>query len=237
MEIIRKYVAKRFRWLAYMKRYAVALSDSSYPTKITYSQHKEDCEIATMLNDFDLTTGIYIDVGANQPSYISNTYLFYRKGLNGILIEPDESNFSLLQKFRPRDISIRALVGSLSKVCQFNYSIFSVLNSVKSIPESTLLRQEYIPQVTLDEVVDCINPKWIYLLNTDTEGHDLEVLRGANETLQRTLLVCTEYHGDQERLELEKYMSDNLFAPVFSNDLNIIFRNTKPFDSYKTNKV
>ena len=103
-------------------------------------------------------------------------------------------------------------------------------NSVHPREKSMLFREEYIPQITLDEVVDCINPKWIYLLNTDTEGNDLEVLRGASQTLKRTLLVCTEYHGDNERLELEEYMSENLFSPVFSNSLNIIFRNTKSFE-------
>ncbi len=226
------FVARRFRWIIYIKRYMKAWLDSLLPIKATYSQDGEDCEIAKILNGLDLTTGIYIDVGANQPSHISNTYRFYKQGLSGILIEPDESNFSLLKRFRDRDISIRALVGSVSKICKFNYTVFSVYNSIYPREESMLFKEEYIPQITLDEVVDCINPKWIYLLNTDTEGNDLEVLRGASQTLKRTLLVCTEYHGDNERLELEEYMSKNLFSPVFSNSLNIIFRNTKSFDNW-----
>ena len=227
---LKTFIARRLRWIIYTKRYMKAWLDYLLPTKSTYSQDGEDCEIAKILNGLDLTTGIYIDVGANQPSHISNTYRFYKQGLSGILIEPDESNFSLLKRFRDRDISIRALVGSVSKICKFNYTVFSVYNSIHPREESMLFREEYIPQITLDEVVDCINPKWIYLLNTDTEGNDLEVLRGASQTLKRTLLVCTEYHGDNERFALEKYMSKNLFSPVFSNSLNIIFRNTKSFD-------
>jgi FkbM family methyltransferase len=240
MEKLKILIAKRLRWIIYTKRYVIAWFDCLLPTKASYSQDGEDCEIAKILNGFDLTTGIYIDVGANQPSHLSNTYLFYKQGLSGILIEPDESTFSLLKHFRGRDISIRALVGSICKICKFNYTVFSVYNSVHPRPESMLFREEYIPQITLDEIVDCINPKWIYLLNTDTEGNDLEVLRGASQTLKRTLLVCTEYHGDKDRLALEEYMNNNSFYPVFSNSLNIIFRNTNSFDNliqYKENKM
>ena len=240
MKKLKTFIVRRFRWVVYTKRYVRAWLAHLLPTKTTYAQHGEDCEIAKLLNGLDLTTGIYIDVGANHPSHISNTYLFYRQGLSGILIEPDASDFSLLKLFRERDIAIRAVVGSVSKICKFNYSVISVRNSVHSIPESNFLRQEYIPQITLDEVVDCINPEWIYLLNTDTEGNDLEVLRGANQVLKRTLLVCTEYHGKKERFALEEYMSENSFCPVFSNSLNIIFRNTKFFEDlmqYKKNKI
>ena len=230
----------RFEWVVYTKRYMHAWLDHLLPTKTTYAQHGEDYEIAKLLNGLDLTTGIYIDVGANQPSRISNTYLFYRQGLSGIVIEPDETDFPLLKIFRERDIAIRAVVGSVSKICKLNYSVFSVHNSVHSIPESKLRKQEYIPQITLDEVVDCINPKWIYLLSTDTEGNELEVLRGGNQALKRTLLVCAECLSKKEKFALEEYMSENSFYPVFSNRLNIIFRNTKLFDDlmqYKKNKI
>ena len=134
MDKLSIFIARRFRWFVYTKRYVRAWVDRLLPTKATYAQHGEDCEIAKLLDGLDLTTGMYIDVGANQPSHISNTYLFYRQGLSGILIEPDESNFSLLKRFRERDIAIRTLVGSVTKICKFNYAVFSVYNSVHTIP-------------------------------------------------------------------------------------------------------
>jgi len=225
MEKFKNFASRQFRWVVYIKRYVYALLDHILPPKSTYAQHNEDCEIEKLLDGFDIKTGIYIDIGANQPSYISNTYLFYRKGFNGILVEPDQSNLSLLKLFRNRDITIRTVVGSSSKLCKFNYAISSVLNSVQSIPKSSLLKQEYIPQITVDEIVNCVNPTWIYLLSTDTEGNDLDVLRSANQTLKRTLLVCTEYHGEQEMSELETYLKENSFELVFSNHVNLIFRN------------
>jgi FkbM family methyltransferase len=227
MKSFSHWISKQFRGLVYTKRYSRALFDHLLPARSTYAQHHEDCEFNKLLDGLDLSTGVYIDIGANQPSYISNTYFFYKKGLNGILIEPDESNVLLLKRFRNRDITIKAVVGSTPKLCRFNYAIASVHNSVQPLPASSLLKQEYIPQITVDEIVECINPKWIYLLTTDTEGNDLEVLRGSSQALKRTLLVCTEYHGDQERLQLEKYMQENSFERIFLNSVNLIFRNTE----------
>ncbi|MBE9031008.1 FkbM family methyltransferase [filamentous cyanobacterium LEGE 11480] len=203
--------------------------DCRLPSRRTYSQQGEDRRLAQMLEPFDLTTGIYIEVGANQPSHLSNTYLFYRRGLQGILVEPDESNYSLLRRFRPRDITVRALAGADSKLCQFNYAIFSVLNSVHALPESQVLRTEYIPQVQLDEIVELVNPEWIYLLSTDTEGHDLAVLQGAEKALERTLLVCAEYHDEVSLSELEDYMAQHDFQPIFRNGLNLFFQNMPLF--------
>src|SRR4051812_46477871 len=76
------------------------------PVKSSYSQHGEDALVAELLGGYDLSAGIYVDVGANHPIRLSNTYLFYRKGHHGILIEPNRSLLSLLEKFRKRDIPL-----------------------------------------------------------------------------------------------------------------------------------
>lgn len=90
--------------------------------------------------------------------------------------------------------------------------------------EAEILRQEYIPQITIDQVVQHINPEWIYFLSIDTEGYDMEVLRGSREALKRTFFVCVEYHGTEEKSALERFMRENSFRNVYSNDLNLIFR-------------
>jgi FkbM family methyltransferase len=220
------FVSRNLRWLVYSKRYLKALIDSRLPIKASYAQHGEDCEIVKLLSGLNLQAGIYIDVGANQPSYISNTYLFYKQGLKGILIEPDASNARLLKHFRSSDIIIQSLAGQFSALRKFNYSVSSVRNSVQDIPASMLLESAYLPQLSIDDIVDSIQPEWIYLLSTDTEGNDLNVLKGASEALKKIFLVCSEYNDDQEMSELTQYMYEHSFELVFSNHVNAIFRNT-----------
>jgi hypothetical protein len=62
----------------------------------------------------DLRGGIYVDVGANHPTSISNTFLLYRHGLHGVTIEPNPELSQLHRRFRRRDVVVS--VGS-SKAC------------------------------------------------------------------------------------------------------------------------
>lgn len=220
------WLSRKFRGGVYIKRYLRAAADHFAGCHPSYSQNQEDVEIERQLQGIDLRDAVYVDVGANQPTHLSNTYRFYRQGRRGILVEPDESNVALLKRFRPRDVVVRSLAGSDSRLCKFNYSIYSVCNSVHEVPEHELLRTDYIPQLTLDQIVDCVSGSWIFLLSIDTEGHDLEVLKGAVESLKRTLLVCVEFHGEAEKSALVDFLGDHGFRVSFSGELNMIFRNS-----------
>jgi hypothetical protein len=77
-----------FRPLINAKRFWVAARDALSPVRESYAQHGEDRYIRQQLSGVDLTSGIYVDIGANQPTQISNTYLFYRAGGSGVAIEP-----------------------------------------------------------------------------------------------------------------------------------------------------
>jgi hypothetical protein len=83
------WFARAFPFLVLTKRYLMAAKDAWLPQKQSYSQYGEDIYVAELLCGIKQGSCIYIDVGANQPSQISNTYLFYRKGFRGILMEPN----------------------------------------------------------------------------------------------------------------------------------------------------
>ena len=218
---------KTFRFLVFFKRYLVAFIDSIIPIRYTYSQHGEDEFVFKMLLKHDIKDGIYIEVGANQPTSISNTYLFYRQGLQGILIEPDESLVFLLKKFRPRDTVIQSCCGAISGLVKLNFSYSSVLNTIGNLQSEDILKHEYIPQITLDQIVDLILPKWIYFLSIDTEGYDYEVLQGASRTIDITYIICIEYNNLEEKNKILTFLTSKHFVLVQDNNLNMIFHNTK----------
>jgi FkbM family methyltransferase len=220
---------KAFRFLVFLKRNLVALIDNITPVKHTYSQHGEDEFVCKMLLKNNINDGIYIEVGANQPTSISNTYLFYRQGLQGILIEPDESLVVLLKKFRPRDTVIQSCCGATSGLVKLNFSYASVLNTIGNLPSEDILKYEYIPQITLDQIVDLILPKWIYFLSIDTEGYDYEVLQGALRTIDITYIICIEYNSLKEKNKILTFLLSKQFELIQDNNLNMIFRNTKLF--------
>ena len=53
----------------------------------------------------------YLDIGANDPIMLNNTYLFYLRGCNGVLVEPNAALCERLRAVRPRDTTLTAGIG------------------------------------------------------------------------------------------------------------------------------
>src|SRR5215470_302661 len=83
---IRAKVAVRTR-LRRLKARIKALMGIRDP--ITYSQFGEDLIISDLFNKLSIDRVSYLDIGANNPSFVSNTYLFYERGFRGVLVEPN----------------------------------------------------------------------------------------------------------------------------------------------------
>ena len=60
---------------------------------------------------YNINKGFYIDIGANDPNYISVTKAFYLNGWNGINIEPQPEKYLSLLKSRSKDINLQIGVG------------------------------------------------------------------------------------------------------------------------------
>jgi FkbM family methyltransferase len=150
----------------------------------SYAQHGED---RFLLQYFGRHIGTYIDVGANHPFVISNTYLLYRHGWRGLTIEPLPNLARKHVFWRPRDVSINAgiaeHVGPL-RLHEFAPSGLSTFddNQAKHLVEKggVIIRTLEVEVATLADIYKrywgCV-PK-VDLLCIDTEGMDLDVLRG-----------------------------------------------------------
>jgi hypothetical protein len=66
-------------------------------TRVSFAQAGEDLVIAGLMDMIRVAKPTYLDVGAWEPIESNNTYLFYRKGGRGVLVEP---NVALTPKLR-----------------------------------------------------------------------------------------------------------------------------------------
>jgi hypothetical protein len=113
--------------------------------QIAYGQNAEDIVLTKFL-DGRLKTGqkkgFYIDIGAHHPFRYSNTYYFYKKGWRGLNIDADDKAIKLFKLFRPRDISVQALVADQNKL--FSYFIFSdrAFNTCDSLLAKELIKSK-----------------------------------------------------------------------------------------------
>jgi len=77
--------------------------------RIHWSQSGEDVILGELLPE---QRGTYVDVGAAHPRLGSNTYILYRRGWQGTLVEPNPDSAKTLRKARPRDRVVEAAAGA-----------------------------------------------------------------------------------------------------------------------------
>jgi FkbM family methyltransferase len=229
-------LANRFPFVRPVRRLTLAVYDSM-ANKRSYSQYGEDVWLLSHLAEYSTQDAIYVDVGAHHPTRISNTYLLYRAGHRGVLIEPNRELLGLHRMFRRRDITISVGCGATPSLGAFHVSDTSVLSAFARTGDEQhgstaprTLRVEFVPVLPLDEILSKIEFRWVSILSIDTEGMDHEVLAGAAETLNRTLFVCVEVNDVQAEQRITAMLSGSfqLEQRVFCN---LIWRNTASRDA------
>jgi FkbM family methyltransferase len=226
--MFRKFLSEKLPFLGKYKRFIKAVYDRSLPVKDTYSQYGEDVYMAELIQKSGIQ-GIYIDVGANHPTLISNTYLLYKNGFSGICVDPNEELISLFRLVRPRDISLACGASNSNQLLKFYISKTPVLSSFNQNLEhqGQVWKEKYVPVLTVDQLAAAKPDVPVVLLSVDVEGFDLQVLEGAIRTLPRTFLICVEFNSDEEKDQLSRFLETNDFQLLKQYHCNLIFVNQK----------
>lgn len=152
-----------------------------------------------------------VDVGANDGFYSSNSYPFIARGWPALLIEPHPAAFQKakqLHRQRQQVILVNAACSdragelALQTYAEDEGGSHSFLgtgpggvrDAVRS-PGEAVHVQVHRLETLLDEFKI---PRDFGLLTIDTEGHDFQVLRGANLTRYRPRVIITEKNPDDE---------------------------------------
>jgi FkbM family methyltransferase len=148
----------------------------------TFSSFGEDRVLEKYLPESD---GRYLDVGAGDPKYGSNTYFLYQRGWSGISIDPLKKNLRRHKYKRRRDQQILAcVVSNDSQVATKFYEYIADEFSTDSLAQVIRLAQsgiEYkdsyeVPSLRLKQLELKVNPSEPFLFDLDIEGNELGVL-------------------------------------------------------------
>lgn len=211
--------------------------------KHSYSQTGEDSIIAhivTLLGiPFDQCT--YLDLGANQPKEMSNTYFFYAKGASGVLVEANPYLAQKLHTVRSRDVVLNNCVGVVSgKMVGFNILNVDGLSTQGDVNEimrnNPVVRVEETVEVESISVPD-IAQKYFRqaptILNIDLEGIEMEVLNSIDFCEFRPLIIITEMIPYSMQLvvgnknqEIVDYLKDKGYVEYAFTGINSIFLDT-----------
>jgi Methyltransferase FkbM domain len=169
----------------------------TYYSKISYSQFGEDKVLRTLLPE---QFGEYLDIGSGDPIKKSNSYLFYRLGWRGQLVEPILSLAKRSISKRPRDVIHNCLVGNtLSENLSFFEFTITELSTTDPqraralIERGFLLKSEY--ECKCRPISSFINPKSPlepFFLSIDIEGMDFEIIRTIDWSIFRPRVICIE---------------------------------------------
>jgi len=226
-------IAAKFSFFIRIKRYLIAYKDSVIYSKNSYSQYSEDLFLMEQLPNISPKNSIYIEVGANQPTQISNTYLFYRKGFHGIVIEPNREMTNLFRRFRPNDIHLEIGCSNINGILKFKNSTSSVLSGFTDDIKEMKGQSSWVPILTVDEIwCDAGEKQIVFLLSIDTEGFDLNVIKGARETLKHTICAIIET-SENDKDEIQEIMQAEGFKLIKKTECNCIYLNEETANKYR----
>jgi FkbM family methyltransferase len=149
-----------------------------------------------------VTPGYYVDIGAHDPRFYSNTYWFYRQGWRGINVDAAPGTQKLFAKIRPADVNLEALVSDQETEMTFYYWDTPFLVNTLSAEYAQFLAGSWgrepktivMRSCRLDTILaEHLPPNQeISFMSIDVEGHDLSVLRSNNWDRFRPELVLAE---------------------------------------------
>ncbi len=196
-----------------------------------YSQHGED---RFVLDYFKGKPGTYVDIGANHPIKISNTYLLYRHGWSGLTVEPIERLSLGHLALRPRDKHVRGLVGPAGKMKFFQmhgtgHSTVLADRGASMMEKGGVEKTIELDVVPLSELIDRHLPgKSLQMLTVDTEGFDLQVLRSGNWTRHRPKLVIFESDedGNAEERQTTEFLQQFGYKQIQRLGCNVVLESS-----------
>jgi FkbM family methyltransferase len=165
---------------------------------VSYAQNFEDVVLDRMFPDD--YRGFYIDVGAYDPVSTSVTKHFYDRGWRGINVEPSVAGHRRLVEQRPRDVNLNVALSSAPGSMTFfeaaeesrGLSTLSGERAQQSREAGHNLTERTIEVTTLAEVCAEHVTGEIDFVSIDVEGHELEVIQGADWDRWRPRVVVVE---------------------------------------------
>jgi FkbM family methyltransferase len=211
-------------------------SNKTETVKNYYSQNGEDLILIDIIRKlkFPQSEQFYLDIGANHPKELSNSYLFYQNGFSGVLVEPDPLLAKALLKERPNDKIIHAGIGpnsvqdfyimsnhtlnTFSKEEADNYCKMDIGYSVKSTLKIELL--------DINTVIKNNFSTYPEIISIDVEGYEMKILDTFDFKKYKPAIFCIETYSWRENrivTEIINLMTNSGYKVYITLGANTIF--------------
>lgn len=185
----------------------------------SYSQSAEDLIVRYFLRHVMNHSGNinYLDIGANHPTKLSNTFLFYKENTpngGGVLIEPDDFMCKRLRNIRPNDTVLNVGVASNELEEEIDFYVFnhSALSTCSKSEKDHYLNLGYslidvktVKTVNINSLIqNHFESSGLDILSIDVEGLDFQILNSLHLELVRPKVIIVETIRHDSRKQLKK---------------------------------
>lgn len=209
--------------------------------KICYAEVAEDLVAWDALQyRLKVANPTYIDIGAFHPIYHNNTYLFFKQGCRGVLVEPNVDMIEMLKTERPGDTVLNIGIGVTAEkeadyYCMNNPQLntFSREEAEHCVKTSNEVRIEKVIKMQLvpvNEVLAQHFPGKLNFLSIDVEGLDLAILKTLDFGKYRPEVICAEtlVFGENKLIsEIGKFLASKDYVPCGGSFVNTLFVDKK----------
>ncbi|WP_309400122.1 FkbM family methyltransferase [Cerasicoccus maritimus] len=206
------------------------------PDNESYSQWGEDRIIWDYFKR--RSDGVFLEVGANAPIRLSQTYLLEKRGWSGVLIEPQTQRYEELVAKRPGSRAIRCgavspdnVGGAYIKIPPAEQGGDVMSQVVMERVEGDGCRYEDVPLRTINDALEEAGVQHVDFASIDIEGMEIPALEGFDLEKYQPKLILVEDH--MEDLSLHRYLkkrgyrfinrmgSNNWYAPAGFTDFTL----------------
>ncbi|MFN0140714.1 MAG: FkbM family methyltransferase [Pyrinomonadaceae bacterium] len=207
--------------------------------------------MSDLLQDLSFENICYLDIGANKPKFMNNTYLFYERGFRGVLVEPNSSLCEELREERPGDVVLNVGVGIDEHISEADFYMFSEdidgLNTfshevaehwenVGMDGEKYMIdRVVKVPLMNVNDIISNYFTDCPDFVSIDVEGLDLQVLETFDFAKYQPAIFCVEtlaYNTDGSTYKIQpifELLEDKGYFPYRETYANTIFANKKSY--------
>ena len=207
---------------------------------ISYGQHGEDCIMWEFFKQ--KSDGFFVDVGAFDGIYLSNSYAFEKLGWQGICVEPYPEYFERCQKNRQGTICINASCVGSDDIKETSFyteplGLFSGIDvNLKKVKDAYNYRDMQfegmeeirVAAYTLNQIFETHleSGTKIDFISIDVEGTELDVLQGLDfERFAPRLFVIEANDNDSLNL-LIQFMANKGYHLARKLGVNYFFAAT-----------
>lgn len=184
------------------------------------TQQEEEALVRDFFGGAD--SGFFVEVGANHPTKLSQSFHLEQAGWQGVLVEPQPDLAAFLVTARKAKVFAVACTAPDAAGQQLPLHVAGPLSSLdpgKMAPGAQAQYVVMVPTRTLDGLLEEAEaPAPIDLLSIDVEGHELDVLLGFDFERWRPRLILLEDHvSDLQKPKFLKESGYRLIRHVGNN--------------------